>query len=229
MTFISILGHKAVIDSVTNLQRPSHLVAAMSETSMTIQSTRSLSFSSHQGSYFQPTRSMYWQISSPITWLPTASTGLPAYSSQHWLSNLTLVRHSAVDWKPTPSFTANLTSTQQNTVSSWSTKYFTNGVSLNQYTPSDFSSMSSPSDLSSMSSPSDLSSLTSPSDLSSMSSNEYSPSPSSPRGMMSLSPSQYFSTSLLSSSTFFFFIRTSKFCLRLTVLNFFSFLRLKCS
>ena len=220
MTFISISGHKAVIDSVTNLQRPSHLVAAMSETSMTIQSTRSLSFSSHQGSYFQPTRSMYWQISSPITWLPTASTGLPAYSSQHWLSNLTLVRHSAVDWKPTPSFTANLTSTQQNTVSSWSTKYFTNGVSLNQYTPSDLSSMSSPSD---------LSSLTSPSDLSSMSSNEYSPSPSSPRGMMSLSPSQCFSTSLLSSSTFSFFIRTSKFCLRLTVLNFFSFLRLKCS
>ena len=174
----------------------------MSETSMALQSTRSLSFSSHQGSYFQPTRSMYWQISSPITWLPKASTGLPAYSSQHWLSNLTLVRHSAVDWTPTPSFTANLTSTQQNAVSSWSTKYFTNGASLNQYTPSD---------------------------LSSMSSNEYSPSPSSPRGMMSLSPSQYFSTSLLSSSTFSFFIRTSKFCLRLTVLNFFSFLRLKCS
>ena len=30
-------------------------------------------------------------------------------------------------------------------------------------------------------------------------------------------------------STLFFFIRTSKFCLRLAVLNFFSFLKLKCS
>ena len=172
-----------MIDPVTNLQRASHLVPTMSETSMALQSTRSLSLSSHQGSYFQPTRSMYFQINSPITWLPTASTGpsmasirLPAFSSQYWSSNLTSARYSPVDWTPTPSFTVALTSTQQNTVSSWSTKYFTNEASFSQYTPSD---------------------------LSSMSSNEYSPSPSSLSGMLSLSSSQYLSGSLVSSSIFF--------------------------
>ena len=34
---------------------------------------------------------------------------------------------------------------------------------------------------------------------------------------------------LINLTTLFFFIRTSKFCLRLAVLNCFSFLRLKCS
>ena len=143
----------------TDLQRPSYLVPKMSETSMALQSTLSISFSSHHGSYFQPTRSIYWQISSASTGPLTASTGLPAFSSQYWSSNLTSARYSAVDWTPTPSFTASLTSTQQMAVPSWSTKYFTNEASLSQYTPSD---------------------------LSSMSSNGYSPSPSAPRGMLSL-------------------------------------------
>ena len=44
-----------------------------------------------------------------------------------------------------------------------------------------------------------------------------------------VSPGKKKLTVLIFVYTLFFYIRTSKFCLRLAVLNFFSFLRLKCS